>query len=181
MAYEQILWYVFVPSGVLYALLIIMTFSGLDADVDVESDFDADGDGNLDFDGLASVLTFRNAVYFAFGYSGGTLIGLKNGCSGILSTFLGLGLGIALVAITVGIMYLMFKLRQENIPSNDGLVGKTARRYLRINAGQSGKITVNLNGSTRELLATASEDIPTGSTVIIESINNGVAHVVKQI
>ena len=135
---------------------------------------------DTDFDGVGAIFTLRNAVYFAFGYSGGALIGIEQGLSHISSTFLGLGLGILLVAITLGFMYLMIRLAEDNIPTNEGLVGKTAKTYLVIKPGQSGKITININGATRELTATSNEEISTGSTVVIESIDNGVAHVVKQ-
>lgn len=178
MSYEQILWYIAVPSGVIYFCLIIATFFGFDGDVDLDTDVDVDSD--LDFDGLGSIFTFRNAVYFAFGYSGGALIGIDQGWTHIHSTFFGLMLGIILVCITIAMMYLMHKLTEDNTPSNDGLVGKTARTYLRIQPGNPGKITINLNGATRELIATSDVTIPTGATVVIEKIDNGVAHVVKQ-
>lgn len=177
-SYEQILWCIAVPSGVIYFCLIIATFLGFGGDIDLDTDVDVDSD--FDFDGLGSIFTFRNAVYFAFGYSGGALIGIDQGWSHTHSTLFGFILGIILVCITIAIMYLMHRLSDNNIPTNDGLVGKTARTYLRIQPGNPGKITVNLNGSTRELIATSDETISTGTIVIIEKIDNGVAHVVKQ-
>jgi hypothetical protein len=173
-AYDQVLWFILIPSAVIYTALIFLTFLSMDSDID--SDFDSDGE----FGSLDMILSFRNAIYFMFGYSGGTLIAIQNGLSTMASTIIGLSVGILLVAITVGLMFLMYKLREENRPSYDGLVGKTAKTYLRIESGNGGKITLRHNGSQREMNATSDVNIPTGALVTIESVDNGIAHVIKQ-
>lgn len=172
--YEQILWYMFVPSGVIYVALILLTFIG--GDIDVEVDLD-DGIGTDDIIGL---FTIRNAVYFIFGYSGGGLIGITNGYSLLTSTIIGLSVGVILVLITTLLMFVMLKCNQINIPSYDGLVGKSAKVYLRINPTTNGKITVNVNGTQKEMYASSEIEILSGTTVRIISIDNGIA-VVEQI
>jgi len=174
MMYEQYLWYIMIPSGTIYALLIILTFVGGDIDVDVNLD---DGIGGDDIIGL---FTFRNAIYFLFGYSAGTLIGINAGYTILSSTLLGVGIGMTLVIITVLLMFLMLKCNQINIPSYDGLIGKSAKVYLRVSPGANGKITVNVNGTQKEMYASSDIDIPSGATVKILSIDNGIA-VIEQV
>ena len=169
--YEQILWYMLVPSGVIYACLILMTF--ITGDVDLEMDLN---DG-FDIDDIVGIFTLRNAIYFVFGYSSGTLIALDSNYTVFSSTICGVSLGLALVAITTALMFLMLKCNQINIPSYNGLVGNSAKVYLRIGPNTNGKITVNVNGSQKEMYAASDTDIPSGATVKIISIDNGIATV----
>ncbi len=176
--FEQILWYLFVPSALIYIVMIVMSFIGLEADVDV----DVDTDGDVNGSDLLEVFTFRNAVNFAFGYSSGALIAIKEfSTDEYIATMVGGCTGFGLVIITMGIFYLFKKFEEKVETDYNSLVQSEATVYLTIpsNSLGMGKINVSLQGTSKVLKAvTNGVELKTNSTVIIESITeNGVATV----
>ena len=167
-------------------ILMIIGFSGgeadfdgdVDVDVDVDVDTDVDTDVNDVFDGdpgfrlftvrgLIAFLTVGGWVGFTFGDSNPTL-------AVILSIVCGVA---ALVGMAFLLKWLLGLQSSGNI-SYKAAVGKTADVYLTIPAnGQgSGKITVILNESLRELSAKTLSDAPikTGAKVKIVDVEDDV-------
>ena len=167
-------------------ILMIIGFSGgeadfdgdVDVDVDVDVDTDVDTDVNDVFDGdpgfrlftvrgLIAFLTVGGWVGFTFGDSNPTL-------AVILSIVCGVA---ALVGMAFLLKWLLGLQSNGNI-SYKAAVGKTADVYLTIPAnGQgSGKITVILNESLRELSAKTLSDAPikTGAKVKIVDVEDDV-------
>ena len=167
-------------------ILMIIGFSGgeadfdgdVDVDVDVDVDTDVDTDVNDVFDGdpgfrlftvrgLIAFLTVGGWVGFTFGDSNPTL-------AVILSIVCGVA---ALVGMAFLLKWLLGLQSNGNI-SYKAAVGKTADVYLTIPAnGQgSGKITVILNESLRELSAKtlSATPIKTGAKVKIVDVEDDV-------
>ena len=167
-------------------ILMIIGFSGgeadfdgdVDVDVDVDVDTDVDTDVNDVFDGdpgfrlftvrgLIAFLTVGGWVGFTFGDSNPTL-------AVILSIVCGVA---ALVGMAFLLKWLLGLQSSGNI-SYKAAVGKTADVYLTIPAnGQgNGKITVILNESLRELSAKTLSDAPikTGAKVKIVDVEDDV-------
>lgn len=184
---QKIYFCIATPATVLLIVQIILMIIGFsggeadfdgDVDVDVDVDTDVDTDVNDVFDGdpgfrlftvrgLIAFLTVGGWVGFTFGDSNPTL-------AVVLSIVCGVA---ALVGMAFLLKWLLGLQSSGNI-SYKAAVGKTADVYLTIPAnGQgSGKITVILNESLRELSAKTLSDTPikTGTKVKIVDVEDDV-------
>jgi membrane protein implicated in regulation of membrane protease activity len=122
---------------------------------------------HVDFDiGGVSLMPLLLGFVSMFGVGGlfaTQVLDIHGGSAGIIGTAAGL--------IGFGIVYVMFSaLRRSegrNPFSTSTLVGKTASVAVGIPAGRYGSVWVKAEGQTHEFSATASVDIPAGTTVTI--------------
>ena len=157
-----------ISGGILVLLLLLSLLSGLDLDLD----FDTDAGGGLG--AVKGVLTF-----FSVGAWVVRLV-LLTETNPVLAFIVGGAAG----AVGVWILSLILKLllsQQINVNwSPDEAIMEQGTVYLRIPAGGEGIVRVTIKGTKRELKARseATEDIPTGASVQVDSVAaNGVVTV----
>ncbi|NCG21746.1 MAG: hypothetical protein GWP91_22240 [Rhodobacterales bacterium] len=153
-----------------------------DADADVDGDLDLDGDVDHDGPGDVSVLPFASLRFWtfmveAFGLTGAllTLMGVSGAAAVGIALFTGSVVGYAAFA-------LFLHLAAEQV---SGLVhltdqeGQEARVLIRIPVSGTGKIVMQNQAGRIELMARSGDldEIAVGDSVLVVSINNGVADV----
>ncbi len=165
----QTFWYIAIPASIIFSIQTILTFIG-GADLDVEADFDTDGGEHS-----TSIFSFRNLINFLLGFSW-TGISFYSTISN--HTFL-IGLSLLVGIVFVYFFFLIInqvqKLAEDNSFKFKDAIGKTAEVYLTIPANRTGtgKVLVSVKGATHELVAfTNGDELPSGSTVKVESIEN---------
>jgi membrane protein implicated in regulation of membrane protease activity len=172
---EQYALYLAVPATVIYVLMIISSFMGMDSMDGVEADFD--GDLELEDGESASFhfFTLKNAIGFLLGLSWGTLIGIRDlDFTNLHSLLFGVSLGILMVILQSALFFFMSKLQEKNEPSISSAEGQIGTVYLTIPPSRSGrgKITVTVSGSRKVLDAVTdhSDELKTNTSVKVVSI-----------
>ncbi|MFS4454635.1 hypothetical protein [Maribacter sp. 2304DJ31-5] len=156
--FEKIYWTVALISSVIFVVLIIMTLIGGDAD-DMGGDVDAevDGDGGIGF----QFLSFKNLMGFLviFGWSGIACMdaGLSKGITIAISMLCGLVMMTAMAAL----FYYLAKLQSSGTLKLKNALNQIGEVYLTIGANRSkiGKVSINVQGTLRELDALTDEDM----------------------
>ena len=129
---------------------------------------------------IFKLFSVQSVVAFITFFGWGGVIWGKNGLSGF---FAALASGIFMMFATSLFLYYLMKLQQSGNINAQDFVGCTGTVYMNVPAGkvQHGKVTVNLRGCSREIIAVADEDIQTGSTVTIVQQIDGRRFLVKKI
>jgi membrane-bound ClpP family serine protease len=175
------LWFIAIPSSLIFAIQSIMTFAGADSHDGLNADFDSDfHDGDTPF----QLFTFRNMINFLLGFSWTgisfyNLIGNR-----ILLIGLSLLIGVAFVFFFFLVIRQIEKLAEDNSFKIANALNKTASVYLPIPARKkgTGKVQVSVKGAFHELDAvTENEKIETSSTVRIIKIESNNLVVVERI
>jgi len=173
MNFEDVLWYIAVPTTVIFILQVIMTFMGMDGADGLDADFDGDIETEDGESGVFQLFTLRNLISFLLGLSWGGLIGYKEiHFSMILSTLFGVVAGIIFVILQTSLFKIMVKLEQKNIPNLDNAIGKVGKIYLPIIPNETGKVSVEVNGSFKVLDARSNSTytLKTGLLVKVDSL-----------
>lgn len=171
---EQTYWIVALVGSLIFAGIFIMTFiGGGDADMDSDmSDMDADDAG-----GGFQFFTFKSVTAFftIFGWTGVTC--LDNGLSNMVTLFIAILAGAAMMAVTSLLFFWMAKLAQSGTLRISNAIGVVAEVYLPIgaNRSRSGKVQIKVQGSLRELeaITDSEEDLPTKSLVKVVEVVSG--------
>lgn len=156
-----------ITGGILFLSLILSLVAGLDLDFDV----DLDGDGGVGYfkGGLAfisigtyvvrTVLISSDNIYLAVG-------------AGLLA-------GVITILILSAFLRWLISQQEEVNYSNEDALFQTGIVYLKIPKEGQGIIRVNIKGVEREFKATtkSGKDIPTGESIIVESVVDNVAQV----
>lgn len=172
-SFEKILWYISIPSSILFLIQMLMTFIGLGGD---DSDADSGGDGDDGSGSAFRIFTIRNIIIFftVFGWSGITLYnsGWRESYVIIVSIFI----GILVMSIVAALFYSITRLVQNGTMEITNAKGKTGEVYIPIpgNKAGIGKVNIMLQGAVREMDAmTEGENLPRGTIVkVTEVINN---------
>jgi len=177
--YLKIMWGIAIPFSVIFIIQTIMTFVGMGDQGEISGDADVDSDTQMPF----QFFTFRNFVNFFLGFSWTGISFYNNIESRVWLTLLCVFIGLALVAIVMGLLYALSKATQSgNIDIKDA-VGLTATVYFPIPAAGkgSGKIQMNIQQAVREYdaVSESAEPIPTGSMVRVKNVINAHTLVVE--
>ncbi len=154
--FEKIYWITAIAGSVLLLILIVMTLVGGDVEDLGDVDTDIEGDTGIGF----QFLSFKNLMGFLtiFGWSGISCIenGLSTGATIAISVFCGLIMMFAMAAL----FYYLAKLQSSGTLKLKNAVGQIGEVYLTIGANRSkiGKVSVNVQGTLRELQALTDED-----------------------
>lgn len=160
----------------------------VDFDVDADVDLDADADADLDAEteigagpGFLDLLSFRALLLFAtfFGLAG-TLFSLTDTgepLTALYATLMGLIAGL-------GGNYVIKRFAYAHVSSTIGihdLHGRTARVLLPFDAGEKGKIVLEVKGKRLHLVARSDEARPfeRNDEVVVVRMDGTVAEVVK--
>jgi membrane protein implicated in regulation of membrane protease activity len=178
---QQVFWGIALIFSVLFIIQFVVSLLGLDfdhdADLDVHTDLHVDQvEHGYGLDTDFTLLSVRSIIAFFtfFGWTG--VIALNSGSSTWLALAFASLAGLAAMFVVGYMVYLFAKLGQEgNIDVNHALFN-TGEVYLPIPANRNGlgKVTVNIDGSLREIDAiTEGIEIPTGSSVrVIEVLDD---------
>lgn len=175
-------WFLALFGSLVFFIQLVMTVFGFGGE-----DMDANGDGDISFgehadSGFAEFRFFSLRAVFAFitffGW-GGVLWG-KAGWGGFFGA---LACGFFMMFATASLIFMMLKLQHSGNIYKSDYIGCSGTVYLSIPSGRtnSGKVTVSVNGSRREITAVADEELPTGTAVKVESIIDGKRYLVKKV
>lgn len=174
--FEKVYWSVAIIGTVILAILIVMTLLGGEADeFDGDVDADIDGDTGVGF----QFLSFKNLVGFfsIFGWSGLACIdaGLSKGPVIIISLVCGLIMMFAMASL----FYYLSKLQSSGTLKLKNALNQVGEVYLTIGAKRSniGKVSINVQGTLRELEALTDEDkdLVQGNVIKVKQItDNGI-------
>ncbi|SFZ89852.1 hypothetical protein SAMN05428642_101598 [Flaviramulus basaltis] len=172
---SKIYWLIAIIGSLIFTLVFILAFVGGDADEFDSVDSEIDGDAGIGF----QFITFKNLVGFftIFGWSGIACIeaGLSKPITFIISTFCGL----VMMAIMASMFYLMRKLSDSGTLNYKNAIGAIGEVYLTIaaNRAKMGKVTVTIQGASRELEALTDSlmELKSGTIIkVLDVTNNGI-------
>ncbi len=129
-------------GGILLLQTLLMIFGIGDGDIDVDTDVDFDHDGG------GHILSVRSITAFLFGFGWTGALCLKSGLSIGLSILLAIAAGTVMLFIIVGLMRLVYGLKQDGTVNYRNAIGQIGTVYLTIPGGGSkaGKIEVLVQG-----------------------------------
>lgn len=154
--FEKIYWIVAIAGSALLLILIVMTLVGGDVEDLGDVDTDIEGDTGIGF----QFLSFKNLMGFLtiFGWSGIACMenGLATGATIAISVICGLVMMLAMASL----FYYLAKLQSSGTLQLKNAVGQIGEVYLTIGANRSkiGKVSINVQGTLRELQALTDED-----------------------
>lgn len=183
--FMKILWCIAIASSLIFVIETVLTFIGIDHDID--TDFDIH-DASFDADPSMNLYTFRNLVNFLLGMSW-TAILLKDEIrSKALLVIIAFTAGVALVAAVMYMFRWLSRMQQSgNIDVFKVAVGCQGKVYLTIPEERkgNGKVQITINDSVREYDAVTDSESPlrTGtsikvievldaSTLLVEELNS---------
>lgn len=165
------LWYIAIPTSVIFLIQTILTFFGADASDGIDADFDSNLDGT---DAPFQLFSFRNLINFLLGFSW-TGISFYKFLTPLVLVLLSLLVGILFVWIFFLVIQQLQKLSEDNSFKISNTLNKTADVYLAIPEKKSGKgkIMISVKGSFHEIDAiTENQKIETGSVVKVVKIES---------
>lgn len=175
------LWFIAIPTSLIFVIQTIMTFTGTDTHDGLSADFDGDLQG---VEAPFQLFTLRNMINFLLGFSW-TGISFYNV---IANPAWLIALSLAVGAIFLTVFFLIIRqierLAEDNTFRITNALNKTASVYLPIPAAKAGtgKIQVSVKGSFHELDAiTEKEKIESSATVRIVKIESSNLVVVERI
>lgn len=192
--FERVFWYIAIPFSVILLIQIILTFIGSgggSADIghdvadDVGGDMQGDHPDAADSHSGFSIFTFRNFVAFfaVFGWAG--IVGTKNEFSPALVIGFGMLCGLLIMLIISTLFYFISRMTDSGNIDLRNAINQIGNVYLPIkaNAGNVGKIQVNVQDSNRDLQAITNggSDLPTGTVVRVTGIVSGNILVVEKV
>ena len=154
--FEKIYWIVAIAGSALLLILVVMTLIGGDVEDLGDVDTDIEGDTGVGF----QFLSFKNLMGFLtiFGWSGIACMdnGLSTGATIVISVLCGLAMMFAMASL----FYYLAKLQSSGTLQLKNAVGQIGEVYLTIGANRSkiGKVSINVQGTLRELQALTDED-----------------------
>ncbi len=170
--FEKVYWIVAIAGSAILLVLVVMTLMGGDVDDmgDVDADIEADTGIHFQF------LSFKNLMGFLtiFGWSGIACIdnGLSTGLTIIISVICGLLMMFAMASL----FYYLAKLQSSGTLNLKNAVNQIGEVYLTIGANRSriGKVSVNVQGTLRELQALTDEDhdLVQGNVVKVQDVTD---------
>lgn len=175
------LWFVAIPTSLIFAIQSIMTFAGVDSHDGLSADFDSDLHGG---DTPFQLFTFRNLINFLLGFSWTGISFYTLIDNRIILISLSVLVGAAFIVFFFMVIRQIERLAEDNTFKIASTLNKTGSVYLAIPGMKkgTGKVQVSVKGSFHELDAiTESERIETSSTVRIIKIESNNLVVVERI
>ena len=173
--FPKLYWSIAFIGSLIFTIVMIMAFTGGDADDIEDVDAEIEGDAGIGF----QFLTFKNLVGFftIFGWSGIACIdaGLSKPVTIMISVFAGL----VMMTIMAALFYFMSKLTDSGTLKMKNAIDAIGEVYLTIGADRSrmGKVSVKVQGTMRELdaLTDSLSDLKTGTIIkVVDVTNNGI-------
>lgn len=178
--FEKIYWITAIVGSIVLLILMILTFVGGDVeDVSGDIDADIDGDSGIGF----QFLSFKNLMGFftIFGWSGISCI--ENGLSTGLTILISVVCGLTMMFAMASLFYYLSKLQSSGTLKLKNALNQIGEVYLTIGANRSsiGKVSINVQGTLRELEALTDEnvDLKQGNVVEVNQVTDNGILIVK--
>lgn len=159
-------WITAIIGTSIFILLLILSFFGVDSDADVDTDIEGDVGIGIQF------FTFKNVMAFLtlFGWTG--IVCLDNGYSTGVAITIATVTGVAMMVLLSLIFLWISKLSESGTLKISNAVGGVGEVYLSVgaNRGKIGKITIDVQGSKRELSALTDSDVDLVQGDVIEVV-----------
>ena len=174
--FEKIYWITALISSGIFLVLIVLTLIGGDAD-DMGGDVDTEveGDSGIGF----QFLSFKNLMGFftIFGWSG--IACLDNGLSTSLTVIISVICGLIMMTAMAALFYYLAKLQSSGTLKLKNALNQIGEVYLTVGINRSsiGKVSINVQGTLRELEALTDEknDLVQGNVVKVNEVtDNGI-------
>lgn len=166
---SKLYWSIALVGSSVFIVVMIMAFVGGDADDlgDVDTDIDSDAGAGFHF------ITFKNLVGFftIFGWSG--IACIDAGWSTPLTVIISVICGLLMMVIMAALFYFVSKLSDSGTLIYKNALDAVGEVYLTIGADRSsmGKVSVNVQGTVRELDALTDSQTPLKSGTIIKVVD----------
>lgn len=172
---SKVYWLVAIIGSLVFSAVMIMAFTGGDADDigDVDSDMNADVGAGFQF------ISFKNLVGFftIFGWSG--IACIDAGLSTPITIVISVISGLLMMVIMAALFYFISKLSDSGTLNYKNAIDAVGEVYLTIGADRSrmGKVSVSVQGSVRELdaLTDSLTELKSGAIIkVVDVTSNGI-------
>ena len=163
----KVYWYIAIPVSLIFIVQTIMTFVGMDADMD--TDFEVNGH---DAEGF-QLFSFRNLINFLIGLSWTGIAFYGTITNHLILMAISVVIGMAFVLLFFFIIQQIQRLAEDNTFNIKNTLSKTGQVYLSIPARKEGKgkVQISVNGAVHELSAVTEQDkLETGAMVRVTGI-----------
>lgn len=166
-------WVTAMIGSLIFLVLFALSLLGADSDADMDTDTEMDGDMGIGI----QFFTFKNVMAFftIFGWTGIACLDkdMSNGASIAVAVVAGLAM-----MVLMAFMFLWIsKLAESGTLRIENAVGNVGEVYLSIGANRSriGKISIDVQGSRRELsaLTDEEEDLKQGAVIKVTTVISG--------
>lgn len=170
--FEKVYWIVAIAGSAILLVLVFMTLIGGDVDDmgDVDTDIEVDTGIHFQFLSLKNLMGF----FTIFGWSG--IACMENGLSTGLTVFISVVCGLLMMLAMASLFYYLAKLQSSGTLNLKNAVDQIGEVYLTIGANRSriGKVSVNVQGTLRELQALTDEgqDLVQGNVVKVQDVTD---------
>ena len=171
----KVYWLIAIIGSLIFSVVMLMAFAGGDADDigDMDTDIDADAGAGFHF------ISFKNLVGFftIFGWSG--IACIDAGVSKPLTIIISIVCGLIMMSIMASLFYFISKLTDSGTLNYKNAIDAVGEVYLTIGADRSkiGKVTVNVQGTMRELdaLTDSFTELKSGTIIkVVDVTSNGI-------
>lgn len=178
------LWGITIFASLVFIVETIMTFVGMDSDVDIGTDVDFDTDTPPDSSHPFQLFTFRNFINFFLGF-GWTAIALRSSVHNIfLLLLIAAIVGVLLVTAVMYIFKWLSGMEQSGNIRIQKATGCKGTVYLTIPGKRQGegKVQISIQGAIREYNAVTDDDkLANGTPIRVkEALNENTLLVEKQ-
>ncbi|MEZ7930936.1 MAG: hypothetical protein ACI8RY_001477 [Urechidicola sp.] len=168
-----VFWITALIGSTIFLVLFVLSLLGADSDAEMDTDTEIGMDDGIGI----QFFTFKNAMAFftLFGWTG--IACLDNGFSAGVSTTIAFMAGIAMMTLMSFLFLWISKLAESGTLRIENAVGNIGEVYLSIGANRSriGKISIDVQGSKRELsaLSDEKEDLKQGEVIRVTAVVSG--------
>ena len=171
--FMKILWSIAIATSLIFIIETILTFIGIDHEID--ADFDTSMDGGFESEPSMNLYTFRNLVNFLLGMSWTAILLKEQIASTALLMLIAVVVGILLVAAVMYMFKWLSKMQQSgNIDVYKSAVGCIGKVYLSIPAQRkgAGKVQITINEAVREYdaLTDSESELKTGASIKVVEV-----------
>jgi membrane protein implicated in regulation of membrane protease activity len=174
--FSKFYWLITIIGSLVFTIVIIMTFMGVDGADDFESvDSSIDADTGIEF----QFISLKNLIGFftIFGWSG--IACIDAGLSKPITVLISVISGLIMMTIMAAMFHYMKKLTDSGTLDYKNALGAIGEVYLTIgeNRSRMGKVSVRVQGTLRELdaLTDSFTELKSGTIIkIVEVTSNGI-------
>jgi hypothetical protein len=170
---ESVLWITALIGSLGFVILFALSLIGADSDADFDTDTDINTDHGIGF----QFLTLKNVMAFLtiFGWTG--IVCLDKGFSITTTLSIAILAGLCMMFIMALLFLWISKLAESGTLKIENAIGNVGEVYLSIGANRSriGKISIDVQGSKRELSALTDndKDLKQGEVIKVTDVING--------
>ncbi|WP_339752053.1 hypothetical protein [uncultured Winogradskyella sp.] len=171
--FTKVYWLIAIIGSLIFSVVMLLAFTGGDADDIDEVDSDIDSGAGFQF------ITFKNLIGFftIFGWSG--IASIDAGLSKPVIIIISLLSGLLMMTIMAALFYFISKLTDSGTLNYTNAIDAVGEVYLTIGADRSrmGKVNVSVQGTMRELdaLTDSLTELKSGTIIkVVDVTSNGI-------